>query len=65
MTPASTSKTPAPWWAIAPTVGFYRIALQRAPQMSNTREGRTCSSVQGLQEAKLLGKARSAMRLDS
>ena len=64
MTPAE-RKAPAPWWVTCPPVGFTAEAWKRVAQgMGNTREARTVASVQGLQEAKLLGKARSAMRLD-
>ena len=63
MTPAE-RKAPAPWWVTCPPIGFTAEAWKRVAQMSQSREARTISSVQGLQEAKLLGKARSAMRLD-
>ena len=54
-----------PWWITTPPLGFYAEALKRAPQMSNSPEGRRTASVQGLQEIKSQGKQRSAMRLGS
>ncbi|MNC98305.1 hypothetical protein D3C83_162230 [compost metagenome] len=58
--------TPLPWWSKCKPVGFTAEAWKRVAQgMGNTREARSVAAVQGLQEAKLLGKARSAMRIDS
>ena len=62
MQPQHTSSS---WWIPQPPVGFTAEAWKRAQQMSNSPEGRRVASVQGLQEQRLLGKARSAMRLES